>query len=484
MRLEFIGGASTVTGSCYYLKVNQLRILVDCGMHQGTGFGADSLNRKPFSFDPSEVSFMFVTHAHMDHSGMLPRLAREGFKGKILTTPATKDLLSPMLFDSANIQQNDAEWQTKKALRAGEPPVEPLYTSADVEMALPLIEAKDYGKLCHLGSGVKYRFIDAGHILGSATLELWFQDSDREKKIVFSGDIGKKGNPILNDPALPLEADCVVMESTYGNRLHKPLRESVDELASAIKTTFKRGGNVYIPTFALGRTQDILYILNGLVRDGRLYDIHVHLDSPLAQETTRIYLAHPECFDEEAKRLFYSTGAKTAPEKGESIFNSVKGAPSVKLHFVQTVEESMQLNRLKSGHIIMAGSGMCEGGRIKHHLKHNLWRSECSVVFVGFQARGTLGRRIVNGAKTVNVLGEEVAVRAQIYTINGFSAHADQNELFEWLRAFSGSPMVFLVHGEDEAAASLSSLIREKTGAGGATPIETRRPKDFDVVEL
>ncbi|MBI5888038.1 MAG: MBL fold metallo-hydrolase [Deltaproteobacteria bacterium] len=477
MRLEFIGGASTVTGSCFNLRVNNLNFLVDCGMHQGNGGESETLDRKAFPFDPAKIDFVFVTHAHMDHSGMLPRLKREGFKGKIFTTQATKDLLKPMLVDSARIQQSDADWQTRKAARAGLPPIEPLYTEADVAAVLPMFEQRDYAKLYHLGSGVKYRFIDAGHILGSATLELWFQDSEREKKIVFSGDIGKKGNPILKDPSMPDEADYVVMESTYGNRLHRPLRQSVDELASAIKTTFKRGGNVYIPTFALGRTQDILYILNGLAAEGRLFNINVHLDSPLAEEATKIYLAHPECFDEEAKKLFEAAGRNGAPDKGKSMFSSMKTG-ALKLHFTHTVDESMLLNRLKSGHIIMAGSGMCEGGRIKHHLKHNLWRRECSVVFVGFQARGTLGRRIVDGAKTVSILGEEIAVRAQIHTINGFSAHADRHELFEWLTALSNSPKVFLVHGEEEAAESLGKFIQEKTG------LETHRPRDGEVVEL
>lgn len=462
MRLRFVGGASTVTGSCYYLEVNRFKLLVECGMHQGNGSG--EVNRVEFPFNPAEIDYIFLTHAHIDHSGLLPKVLREGFKGKVISTPSTRDLLDPMLHDSANIQQNDSEWLTKRNMRAGLPPVEPLYTTSDVEGLLPLFDVKSYDKIYHLGGGVKYRFLDAGHILGSGSLELWYQDSEREKKIVFSGDIGKKGNPIIRDPMAPDEADYVVMESTYGNRSHKPLTESITEFAAAIKTTFKRGGNVYIPSFAVGRTQDLLYFINNLVRENRLYRIDVYLDSPLAEEATKIYLAHPECYDEEARTLFSTRHIGS----------------SIRLHFVRTAEESMALNHLRSGNIIIAGSGMCEGGRIRHHLKHNLWRSECSVIFVGFQAQGTLGRRIVDGAKLVNILGEDVLVKASICTINGFSAHAGREELFEWISAFKNSPgpEVFITHGEDDAAESFGELVRDKLG------LKTHRPKNGDVVEI
>jgi metallo-beta-lactamase family protein len=415
-------------------------------MYQGED--AEEINKAAFDFNPEEIDYVFVTHAHLDHSGMLPRIVKEGFKGSIITTSATKDLLEIMLYDSAHIQESDTEWLTRKALRAGKPPVIPLYTTEDVRNVMPLIDIKKYGEIFHIGNGIKYRFLDAGHILGSGTLELWFQDSLKEKKIVFSGDIGKKGNPIVKDPLNPVEADFIVMESTYGNRLHKPLKESIDELVDAVKTTLKRGGNVYIPSFAVGRTQDLLYILNNLLRKKRLYNINVYLDSPLAQEATQIYLSHPECFDEDAKKLF------TTKDYNDSI----------KLHFVQSAQESMALNKIKSGIIVIAGSGMCEGGRIGHHLKHNLWRSECSVIFVGFQGKGTLGRKIVDGAKTVHILGEEIAVKASIYTINGFSAHADQAELIEWISFFKDSPEVFIVHGEEEVSMVFSSLVNERFG--------------------
>jgi metallo-beta-lactamase family protein len=379
---------------------------------------------------------------------MLPRVVKEGFRGKIITTPATRDLLELMLYDSANVQESDAEWLTKKALRIGKPPAIPLYTAEDVKDVIPLFDVKPYDTIFHMGNGIKYRFLDAGHILGSGTLELWYQDSEKEKKIVFSGDIGKKGNPIIRDPLIPIEADFIVMESTYGNRLHKPLKDSIDELAEAIKITFKKGGNVFIPSFAVGRTQDLLYILNNLVREKRLHDIHVYLDSPLAEDATKVYLAHPECFDEEARKNF------TTKDFDDSI----------KLHFVQSVQDSMALNRMKSGIIVIAGSGMCEGGRIRHHLKHNLWRPECSIIFVGYQGKGTLGRKIVDGAKFVQILGEEIAVKASVYTINGFSAHADQAELIGWLSCFKNSPEVFIVHGEEEVAISFGELVREKFG--------------------
>ena len=446
MILKFLGGVKTVTGSCFYIECNKLKILVESGLYQGEG--ADEVNRAAFDFQPEEINCIFITHAHLDHSGMLPRIVREGFKGKIITTSATRDLLELMLHDSANIQGSDAEWLTRKAIRAGKHPVLPLYTVDDVKNVIPLFDVKPYDKIFHLGNGIKYRFLDAGHILGSSSLELYYKDSSEEKKIVFSGDIGKKGSPIVRDPFTPPESDFVVMESTYGNRLHKTQKESIDEMVEAIKITFKKGGNVFIPSFAVGRTQDLLYILNNLVREGRLYRIDVYLDSPLAEEVTKVYLAHPECFDDEAMKFF-------------SIKNTDK---SIKLHFVQSAQESMELNRIKSGIVVIAGSGMCEGGRIRHHLKHNLWRPECSVIFVGFQGKGTLGRRIVDKAKSVHILGEEIAVKSSIYTINGFSAHADQAELIEWLSGFKDSPEVFIVHGEEEVAISFGELVNDRFG--------------------
>ena len=446
MKIEFLGGVRTVTGTCFHLQMAGLNILIDCGMTQGAG--DDSVNRVPFAFDPSQIDYMFLTHAHIDHSGLMPRLVKDGFNGRIITTSPTADLVELMLYDSAHIQEADSEWLTKKALRAGREPVLPLYTAEDVKNVLPLFDRVPYGKLFHTGRGIRYRFLDAGHILGSGSLELWFQDSPREKKMLFSGDIGKKGNPIINDPSIEREADYVVMESTYGNRLHKGMDETVSELVEAITVTFKRGGNVIIPAFAIGRTQDILYVLNRLVREKRLPAVNVYIDSPLAEKATLTYLAHPECFDEEAKRLLKA-----------GIMED-----SIRLRFTNSVEESMSLNRIKSHAIIIAGSGMCEGGRIGHHLKHNLWRPACCIIFAGFQAKGTLGRRIVDGAKTVHIFGEEIAVKAAIHTLGGFSAHADQKQLLDWLSSFRNKPGVFVVHGEEETSLSFAELVRERYG--------------------
>jgi len=460
LKIQFIGGVRTVTGSCFYIRTSEIKMLVDCGMFQGED--SYGVNREPFLFNPSEVDYLFLTHAHIDHSGLIPRLVKDGFRGKIITTSATADLAELMLYDSAHIQETDAAWHTKKALRAGKELVLPLYTVDDVRRSIPFFERVPYGKIGHTGKGIKYRFLDAGHILGSGSLEVWFQDGPKDKKIVFSGDIGRKGNPIINDPSLATEAEYVVMESTYGNRLHKGMPETIDELVEVIKATFKKNGNVIIPAFAIGRTQDLLYVLNRLVREGRLYKINVYIDSPLAEQATKTYLAHPECFDEEAKR----------------ILNAGSVADSIRLRFTGSVDESIALNKIKSHAIIIAGSGMCEGGRIGHHLKHNLWRPECSIIFSGFQARGTLGRRIVDKAGVVRVFGEEIAVKAGIYTLGGFSAHADQQGLLEWLSAFNDSPQVFVVHGEEETSLQFSELIKEKYG------FVTHVPDKGEVFEL
>ncbi|HAR96422.1 MAG TPA: MBL fold hydrolase [Deltaproteobacteria bacterium] len=446
MKIRFLGAARQVTGTCFHLSINGTQILIDCGMQQGE-HGSEG-NRSRFLFSPPDIDYLILTHAHIDHSGLIPKLVKEGFKGPIITGQATADLVTIMLYDSAHIQEKDAEWLTKKAFRAGkEEVVQPLYTSEDVKAAVPLLQGKRYGEIVSLGKGVTLKFWDAGHILGSGSVEMWYQDGAKEKKIVFSGDIGKKDNPIINDPEHTEIADYVVMESTYGNRLHKSMPETIDELVEAIKTTFKKGGNVLMPAFAVGRTQDLLYILNGLVREGRLRPIEVYIDSPLANEATKVYLSHPEVFDREASKLF-----------------SLDKVSGVKLHFTESVQESQAINRIKSGVVIIAGSGMCEGGRIVHHFKHNLWRPECSIIFTGFQARGTLGRRIVDGATRVKVLGEDIALRAKVYTIGGFSAHADRAGLLEWLGSFKSRPEVFIVHGEEDTALDFEKAVREQFG--------------------
>jgi metallo-beta-lactamase family protein len=440
MKIRFLGGARTVTGSCFYLHDGHRKVLVECGMHQG--HDADEVNRRNFEFDPAEIACLFLTHSHLDHVGLVPRLVREGFRGRIITTAPAADIAELILYDSAHIQESDTEWYNRKALRSGLEPREPLYTRRDVDHVLPLIERKGYGKVETLCEGIRYRFVDAGHILGSATLELWYDGGDGEKKIVFSGDIGKKDNPIVNDPVFVEETDYLTIESTYGNREHKSIEESTDELVDVIKETFRRGGNVIIPSFALGRTQDLLFVLNKVVKEGRLFRINVYIDSPLAEGITKVYEAHEDYFDEEARRLF-----------------TTQSRDALRIHFTETVEESMALNRVRKEAIIIASSGMCEGGRIRHHLKHNLWRRECSIVFAGYQAEGTLGRKIIEGAKAVDILGENIVVRASIHTLGGFSAHADRTELLNWISKFTNSPEIFIVHGEEKAALDFQSEI-------------------------
>lgn len=460
MKLRFLGAIRTVTGSCFHLSVNGMQLLVDCGMHQGKD--SHEINKMAFPFNPEEIDCLFLTHAHIDHSGLIPLLVKRGFKGRIITTPATADLAEILLYDTANIQEKDAEWLTIKSFRAGEEIVyEPLYTADDVTNAMVFFDRKGYDSTGHPGDGIRYRFIDAGHILGSATLELWYKEGHGEKKIVFSGDIGKKDSPIINDPISPESADYVVIESTYGNRLHKDMEQSIDELVEIIKTTFQNRGNVLIPSFAVGRTQDVLYVLNKLSAEKRLDRLKVYVDSPLAEKATHVYLSHPECFDTE-------TVSQILEKKNRNM----------KLHFTHSMVDSQKINNIKSGAIIIAGSGMCDGGRITHHFKHNLWRSECSVIFVGFQAKGTLGRKIVEGAVKVNVRGENIAVKARICTIGGFSAHADRAGLLEWLSAFSNKPEVFVVHGEEDVALEFADTVKGKLG------LVTRVPAQGDEFEI
>ena len=462
MKIRFLGAARKVTGSCYHLLADGIQILVDCGMNQGKD--ADTLNKEPFQFNPAEIDYLLLSHAHLDHSGLIPKLVTDGFKGRILTTSATADLVEIMLYDSAHIQEKDAEWLTKKSFRGGKDiRFEPLYDTEDVKRAIPFFDKKTYGNIEGLNNGtVKYRFIDAGHILGSGSLELWYHDQDgKEKKIVFSGDVGKNGNPIINDPQHVEEADYVVVESTYGNRLHKDLNESINELEYAIKDTFRRGGNVLIPSFAVGRTQDVLYILNKLVKEGKLEDLDVYVDSPLADKATKIYMAHPEFFDAQAVNMF-----------------KFKSSAGMKIHFTTIVEESQKINKIKSRAIIIAGSGMCDGGRIRHHFKHNIWRPECSIIFTGFQVGGTLGRHIIDGAKTARILGEEMVIRAKIYTIGGFSAHADQKELLEWLGTFTNKPKVFITHGEESVALTFEHVVQERLA------LETHVPYKGEEIEI
>ncbi len=425
MKIQFFGATKNVTGSCFLLSTNGQNILIDCGLFQEDE--KEYLNYEPFPFNPRKIDLMILTHAHLDHSALIPKLVKEGFRGKIITTPATRDLLGIMLFDALKVQKNEHNKQS-------------LYDEENIQKALKQIEVLSYQKEFNF-NGIGITLLDAGHILGSATVVIDAND----KKTVFSGDLGRTGYPILRDPSPPEKADYLIIESTYGNRLHKTLDESIKELLQAIKDTFRQGGNVIIPAFAVGRTQDLLYILNRAVRQGLIEPINVYLDSPLAEEATRIYLSHPEVFDDEALREMRN------PKK-----------TALKLHFVKTVDESKKLNSIKSMAVIIAGSGMCQGGRIAYHLYHNINRPECSIVFVGFQAKGTLGRRIVDGEKEVPILGKMMPVEAKIYTIGGFSAHADQSELLSWLDNINNKPEVFLIHGEESVIASFKKSIEDK----------------------
>lgn len=448
--LTFLGGAREVTGSCILVQAERSRFLVDCGMFQG-GEESDRKNARRMPVPPASIDFVLSTHAHIDHSGLLPKLVRDGFRGLIHCTSATADLLGVMLPDAGHIQERESEWQTRKRERGGKREVLPLYTEADAMAVLPALRPVPYGKPIAPGPGVSAVFLDAGHILGSAILAVTVLDEGREKKLVFSGDLGHRGLPIVRDPSPVSRADTLVIESTYGNRVHKGMKDTVEEFVRAVDDTLNRKkGNVVIPSFAVGRAQDILYLLTDLTRKGRLSGITLYIDSPLAMEATRITMRHPECYDDETREVF--AWRDTHPD-------------ALKVVLVRNMEESRALNSLRGGAILMAGSGMCDAGRIKHHLKHNLWRKECSVIIVGFQARGTLGRKIVDGAKRVRIFGEEIAVAADVYTIGGLSAHADRDDLLVWAGQFQAPPgNVFVAHGEESVSLEFAGTLKEKLG--------------------
>jgi len=451
MRLTFIGAAQEVTGSCFLVETNDVRFLVDCGMFQG-GREARERNLKAWPFDPRQIDFVLLTHAHIDHSGLLPRLCAVGFRGLIITTRATVDLLSVMLLDSAFIQESEwarAQRKRSRQLRVDAPAL--LYTVAQAEACLEQLQGTSYDEAVQPHASVRCRFRDAGHILGSAILEVWVSDKGRSRKLVFSGDLGQPGRPIVRDPTPIDSADVLVVESTYGNRLHRPLGETIDELVFVIEDTLRRRqGNIIIPAFALGRTQELLHLLLDLCRRGKLPRLQVFVDSPMANKVTEITWKHKEFLDEESRALL--SLRRSHPEWMD-------------LRFTRSVEESMALNRIKAGAIIISASGMCDAGRIKHHLRHHLGRPECAIVIIGFQAAGTLGRRLVDGDKRVRLFGEDVAVRASIHTIGGLSAHADQAALLNWLKSFESAPQRnFVVHGEAQTACGFADRIADELG--------------------
>ncbi|MGE5190185.1 MAG: MBL fold metallo-hydrolase RNA specificity domain-containing protein [Gemmatimonadota bacterium] len=458
--VEFLGGAREVTGSSIVVRAGRATFLVDCGMFQG-GADADRKNARKFPVAPPAIDFVLSTHAHIDHSGLLPKIVRDGFRGPVYATAATADLLRVMLPDSGHIQEREAEWKHRRREREGRGAVAPLYTEADALAVLPRLSAVRYGEELEPAPGIRARFRDAGHILGSAILSVTLPDGGRGREIVFTGDLGHRGLPIVRDPAAVERADVLVMESTYGNRVHKGMEESIEEFVHAVRDTLgRKGGNVVIPAFAVGRTQDILFLLADLTRRGRLSGLTVYVDSPLAAEATRITMRHPECFDRESREVF----AWQAENPG-----------ALKIVATKSPEESMALNAIRGGAIIIAGSGMCDAGRIRHHLKHNLWRKEASVVIVGFQAQGTLGRKIVDGARRVVIHGEPVAVAADVYTIGGLSAHADREDLLNWAGNFRTPPdRVFVAHGEESVSVGFAQTLRERFGWPAEVPYPGR----------
>ncbi|MBQ8622067.1 MAG: MBL fold metallo-hydrolase [Oscillospiraceae bacterium] len=456
MKIQFIGATHEVTGSCTLLEVGGRQYLVDCGMEQGT----DLFENIPIPVPAGSIDAVFLTHAHIDHSGMLPKLYKDGFRGQIYATEATSDLCNIMLRDSAHIQESEAEWRSRKAERAGEGPVTPIYDTNDALGAIKQFRPCKYDEILRVAEGIEVRFTDIGHLLGSACIELWLTEGDQQRKIVFSGDVGNYNQPIINDPKRVEETDYLVIESTYGNRLHEKNARTLDDkssdaiqaLADYIQQTFDRGGSVIIPSFAVGRTQEMLYAIREIKQHGMVkgHDgFPVYVDSPLAVEATAIFLQCDfSCFDEKTMALVQQG---VNPLWFDGLTLSV------------TSEESKLINQDRRPKVILSASGMCEAGRIRHHLKHNLWQENNLILFVGYQAEGSLGRKLQDGAYTVRLFGEDIAVRAQIASLHGTSGHADQAGLVDWLEGFREKPKtVYVNHGDDDACKAFQSLLTEK----------------------
>jgi metallo-beta-lactamase family protein len=446
MRISFHGADRSVTGSCHLIECGACRVLVDCGLYQG-GRDLAEENAGDFGFDPASIDLLLLTHAHLDHCGRIPLLVKRGFCGEIVTTSATRELARLVMLDSAHLHEEEARYRSRRRKRRGKRgKVEPLYEVLDALNATERFgRAARYDEPIDLAPGVRATFLDAGHILGSASILLELEEGRKRRSVLMSGDLGNAGRPLLRNPVVPDRADVVVMESTYGDRDHQALEPSVQELYEAIIATFERGGNVIVPTFALERAQELLFFLRDGIEKGRLArSMQVFLDSPMAISATRIFEHHPECYDEPVAKLFRSD---TDPFE----------LPG--LHFTRETADSIALNRMRGGVVILAGSGMCTGGRVRHHLQHNLSRPESSVIFVGYAAHGTLARLIIDGARDVKIFGERIPVRAQIHTINGFSAHADQAELLAWHRSIRGVERTILVHGEYETMRRFGKLL-------------------------
>lgn len=466
MKIQFCGASTSVTGSCHLITTDNFKILLDCGQFQGSK-AMEALNREDFPFDPSEIDYMILSHAHVDHCGRIPLLVKRGFKGDIYCTDATADLVDVMLKDSGYIHEKEAEWQNRKNERAGRPLVEPLYTYNDALDSLKYIKPVLYDQLIELNPELKIVFNDAGHILGSAITELWVTEGDSTAKIVFSGDLGVMDRPILRDPTIIKKADYVIMETTYGNRLHPQNSLDVKELMEIVIRTARRGGTTVIPSFAVGRTQELIYEFNNFYENNKDYqkeleNLMVYVDSPMATTATQVFEKNAQVFDEEMKEIITS---------GDNPLDFKN------LKFTRSTEESMQLNMNRAPKVIISASGMCDAGRIRHHLKHNLWDSKSSIVFVGYQAEGTLGRMLVEGAERVTLFGEDVQVNAEIHNLEGFSGHADRDGLFAWLSGFQKEPKhIFLVHGEMQAKEDFANYVKEHLGY---EPIVVRGNTEF-----
>ena len=456
MKLHILGAARQVTGSMFLLETGGHRLLIDCGLIQGPA-SEEARNRERFPFDPASLDAVVLTHAHLDHSGRLPLLVRAGFRGPVHTHPASADLAAILLQDAAMLAERDALLENRKRERKGQKPVEPLTTRREAEAVLKQFRSHEYQTASEILPGVLLTLHDAGHILGSAIVELELRDDRRTRRLVFSGDLGHRDAPILRDPTRLRKADLVVMESTYGDRRHRRWPDTVREMGEIFTEASEGGGNILIPTFAIGRAQELLYLFQQHVRDWGLDRWAIFLDSPMAIEATEVYTRHWRLHDEEAARRRRRNG-------------NVFALPNLRL--TRTAPQSMAINRIRSGAVILAGSGMCEGGRIRHHFKHNLWREQCHVVFTGFQAMGTLGRRLVDGAQQVKLWGETIRVAARIHTVGGLSAHADRQELLDWYRAFRGNPPLVLVHGEPAAQTALAAALAERFGIRATVPAE------------
>jgi metallo-beta-lactamase family protein len=454
MELQFYGATGRVTGSCHIIRSSGRTILLDCGLIQGMK-EEEALNRSPFPFDPSSLDAVVLSHGHIDHSGRLPLLVKYGFRGPVHTQQATIDLCRILLLDSASLAEHDAAYRRKNPETRKDLHAEPLYTREDALRAMETFTGMQYNVKRQILPGISVRFRDAGHILGAACVELWLEEDGITRKLVFSGDLGQYGSPIMKDPEIIDEADAVIVESTYGDRLHRELNQTIDEIGGILSSACERCGNILIPAFAIGRSQELLYLFAQHFDAWELHRWQVYLDSPMAIEASRIYWDYPDLYNEEAM-LFR---------------NGNKGMPYLKnLHLTARVEQSQAINSIRSGAIVIAGSGMCNGGRILHHLKHNISRPECSLIFTGYQAEGTLGRQLVEGAERVMIHGQSYTVKATLHTIGGLSAHGDQNDLLRWLGGFRNRPQVYVVHGDVEVKKIFRNVIEEKLNLDASIP--------------